>query len=493
MTRDSMEKETDETCGADLMIWLLGAGESRRRLACGVSAGLRCAREFESVADVLSAAETEPPALLLVSLDWPDQFSRSAIEALVSQLSATRLVCVASPWCASMHRTRGAWPAAVVIGEDNLPNRLTIERLIIEGRITPIPMTAGREELVSPATAESERPFERIAPFQIAGRDPFYAQFLRDSLRSFGVSAKTDTDSDRAERFVIDGDPWTLHQQIVLDQTTCDDVVGTTVVLTDDLAPASHPANRSGVAVISKFDPYHEWIRRLMAGFAAWLLVLTSGCSQAVPSPQPATQIREPAWSQQIDAVRQGAAKRIAVSGPVSREEWNSLKSGCEQIEILEVDRAEISDKELAILTMHSKLHRLKLGIPVGDEGAELLSNCKSIVELNLPAAKLTDAGLKMICRLPLRQLRLHGPELTDDGLTSIGGLTGLRFLHLIDVPVTDAALPTIEGLKSLESLYLDGGCCTDEGLHRLLKARPDIHFHRDQMHLPDDAAADRH
>ena len=77
--------------------------------------------------------------------------------------------------------------------------------------------------------------------------------------------------------------------------------------------------------------------------------------------------------------------------------------------------------------------------------------------------------------------------------MAALSQLKELRFLHLIDVPLTDASLPILEGLSSLQSLYLDGDRCTEKGLHGLLQKRPDIHFHRDQLHLPDDPNADPH
>jgi hypothetical protein len=71
--------------------------------------------------------------------------------------------------------------------------------------------------------------------------------------------------------------------------------------------------------------------------------------------------------------------------------------------------------------------------------------------------------------------------------------MNSLRFLHLIDVPITDAGLAHVSGMTWLESFYLDGGDCTDAGLRGLLQALPELHFHRDQLHLPDDPHAHPH
>ncbi len=75
-----------------------------------------------------------------------------------------------------------------------------------------------------------------------------------------------------------------------------------------------------------------------------------------------------------------------------------------------------------------------------------------------------------------------------------IAGLSKLRFLHLIDVPITDAGLAKLASMKNLESLYLDRvDNVTDQGLEKLLKALPAVHFHRDQQHMPGDPNDDHH
>jgi hypothetical protein len=91
-------------------------------------------------------------------------------------------------------------------------------------------------------------------------------------------------------------------------------------------------------------------------------------------------------------------------------------------------------------------------------------------------------AGLK-----ELELLRFGSPHISDDGLAVVSTLPSLRFLPLIDVPITDAGLQHLHSMSGLESFYLDGGRCTDEGLYALLRALPGLHFHRDQLHLPDD------
>jgi hypothetical protein len=59
-----------------------------------------------------------------------------------------------------------------------------------------------------------------------------------------------------------------------------------------------------------------------------------------------------------------------------------------------------------------------------------------------------------------------------------------LRALHLIGVHVTDKSVNAISRIKPLETFYIDGGQITDQGFTQLIKMRPDLHLHVDQVHL---------
>ena len=110
---------------------------------------------------------------------------------------------------------------------------------------------------------------------------------------------------------------------------------------------------------------------------------------------------------------------------------------------------------------------------------------------VDLPQAEFGDEGIVMLCALPeLRQLRIGSPYVTDQALASLSKVQSLRYLHLINCPVTDRGLAHMHGMTWLESFYLDGGQVTDAGLAALLEALPELHFHRDQLHLPSDPRA---
>ena len=183
----------------------------------------------------------------------------------------------------------------------------------------------------------------------------------------------------------------------------------------------------------------------------------SSGCDTPKPGEQKTTSAEhalaptapeDPVWTEAIEAVRQGDSVEIRLRNTA------------------------VTDEQLSDLTGLDGLRRL-----------------------NLPNSQITDAGLETISSAvpQLELLRLGSPRITDAGMSEIPRLKQLRFLHLIHVPITDAGLKPLHEMTWLESFYLDGGKVTDEGLSELIKKLPELHFHRDQQHLPDDPHKDGH
>jgi hypothetical protein len=131
----------------------------------------------------------------------------------------------------------------------------------------------------------------------------------------------------------------------------------------------------------------------------------------------------------------------------------------------------------------------LHLRAELGDAEIEKLAQLRELEVLDLPLAlHVTDKGLRSLAQHPrLKLIRLRSPQLSDEGLSVLATLPELRWLHLMEVPLTDAGLEVFRTMVRLESLYLDGDRATDEGLSNLVLARPDLHFHRDQLHLATD------
>lgn len=237
----------------------------------------------------------------------------------------------------------------------------------------------------------------------------------------------------------------------------------------------------------------------LLAVFAA-----LPGCDDRAHSPatKPASSIpataavtAESPWRDQIARVRSGMSTQISVrQAHITAVDLQDLASDCAALEVLDLEDVEIASDSLSVLERLTALKRLKLGGPVDDAALGQIVKAQGLVSINLPQATFTDRGLELLAQLPkLELLRFHSPRVTDDGLRAIARMPALRFLHLIDVPVTDAGLLHLHGMRRLESFYLDGGACTDTGLRSLLAALPELHFHRDQLHLPGDPRADVH
>lgn len=238
-------------------------------------------------------------------------------------------------------------------------------------------------------------------------------------------------------------------------------------------------------------------MRRLFA--PAVLFTLLAGCDGSASvsttgSPSASTKVAA-SWSDQIDAVRVGRATEIRLAATVTSGQFAELATGCDGLTALVLERAQLDDADLELLTALPHLRWIKLPSSVGDEGAASIGRCQALEIVNLPAAVFSDAGLAQLAELDrLELLRFSSPNVTDAGLKELARLPRLKFLHLIDVPMTDAGLQHVADVKTLESFYLDGETgATDDGLRALLTERPDLHFHKDQQHLPGDPNSHRH
>jgi hypothetical protein len=242
-------------------------------------------------------------------------------------------------------------------------------------------------------------------------------------------------------------------------------------------------------------------MRHRLASLVA-ICLLVCGCDvssePAVPAPTTTSKSQLPvevAWVEQLAAVRAGEATRIAVShSTVTREQWHELRTGCESLSRLEIDAADITDADLDVLASLPALTLLKLGSEVGDDGIRLIARVETLEVLNLPEGRFHDDALSLLTTLPrLKQLRFHSPNVGDEGLRIIATLPALKYLHIIACPITADGLAHLHAMTELQSFYLDGCDIEDEAIYALLDALPSLHFHRDQLHLPDDRHGHEH
>lgn len=205
-------------------------------------------------------------------------------------------------------------------------------------------------------------------------------------------------------------------------------------------------------------------------------------------SPEPVREARA-AWQMQLQEIRDGRSTSIVMPElSLDPAHLSDLATVAKQVTELNLSGDQLG-QQIATVTACTHLRILHLRTEIGDAEIAALAQLRELEVLDLPLATgVTDAGLKALEGHPtLKLVRLRAAQVTDAGLASFTQMPALRWLHLIEVPVTDAGLEAFRSMPKLESLYLDGDRATDDGLSALVLARPDLHFHRDQVHLSTD------
>lgn len=235
---------------------------------------------------------------------------------------------------------------------------------------------------------------------------------------------------------------------------------------------------------------------------ALCLLIVLAGCpSRSIEekrpprAPQPQDLILT--LDQKIEAIRTHDSNELRhTSSSITIEQAQELCQTNDELKVLEIDHSELSNEELAAtLKSLPKLIQLKLSGDVDNEQlAMIIENMVGLTTLNLPNGSFDDDGLNQLPKHEtLEFFRFHSPLVTDTSMSTIAAIPRLRFLHLINVPISDEGLKPLYDLKDLESFYLDGSNCTEDGLSELIKQRPDLHFHWNQLHLGDDSHSHPH
>lgn len=198
-----------------------------------------------------------------------------------------------------------------------------------------------------------------------------------------------------------------------------------------------------------------------------------------------------PTFEERVDAIRRGETSQLRMTlRPLLQQEYEQLLKLESSLTVLEIDQSQLDREQLrALLQRGSSLTQLKLVGPIVDDDLLMISETvPQLRVLNIPDGQFRNAALRSLSEFPqLELLRFSSPHVDDAGLAHIQQIETLRFLHLIAVPITDAGLSTIADMPNLESFYLDAGQCTEDGLSQLIKQRPDLHFHWNQLHLPSD------
>lgn len=105
-------------------------------------------------------------------------------------------------------------------------------------------------------------------------------------------------------------------------------------------------------------------------------------------------------------------------------------------------------------VTITKGLFDKKKGFTVDD--AKLLSELKNAVEISFQNPDVADQWVVPLKGLTgLKKLHLEKTKVTDKVFDTVSSLGGLEYLNLYKTGVTDAGLDKLKGLKKLKSLYL--------------------------------------
>jgi len=124
---------------------LIGRPAGMELLVAEVLQLARMARVCGSLASAISLAEQTE--LVIVLQHWSDEYPAVEIQPLLELYASSRLMVVQGPWCCSDRRNRQLWPSAICVSIESALTRLHVELEIIGGKRTPLPWTAGLDEI----------------------------------------------------------------------------------------------------------------------------------------------------------------------------------------------------------------------------------------------------------------------------------------------------------------------------------------------------------
>ena len=145
--------------------------------------------------------------------------------------------------------------------------------------------------------------------------------------------------------------------------------------------------------------------------------------------------------------------------------------AGLRRLETLHLAFAEVDDS-LALLAASRSLRQLTLlRATVTDARAASIAKIKSLRVLALSYTPITDGALAHVSALPnLSNLELVHTRITDDGVKALSQAKSLAVLDLAFTATGDDALDALLGLPKLASLVLRGTKVTDAGAAKLAR-----------------------
>ncbi|MGD0518276.1 MAG: leucine-rich repeat domain-containing protein, partial [Thermoguttaceae bacterium] len=136
----------------------------------------------------------------------------------------------------------------------------------------------------------------------------------------------------------------------------------------------------------------------------------------------------------------------------------------------------KINDDGLPLKDLH-KLRNLTIhGTNITDTGLKCLEGLDQLQTLSLSNRKITDVGLIHLMGMAhLKTLDLSNTKITDAGLKHLNGLIQLNWLNLSSTNITDEGLKRLKGMPNLTKLLLDKTNVTDAGVKDLQEAMPNL------------------
>ena len=164
--------------------------------------------------------------------------------------------------------------------------------------------------------------------------------------------------------------------------------------------------------------------------------------------------------------------------------------SDLERLEELALDGCpSLTNVSLAYLGGARRLRRLRLtqARRLNDGAIPWLGCLPALRDLTVGGAQLTAHGLEALRTLPLERLELDGGALGDDALAALRGWKSLTELWLAVAGVTDRGLRALESLPNARRIYLrcQRSSLTEFAVERLRRALPGATIHVDPAPRP--------
>ncbi|PQO46271.1 hypothetical protein [Blastopirellula marina] len=187
----------------------------------------------------------------------------------------------------------------------------------------------------------------------------------------------------------------------------------------------------------------------------------------------------------------------IVLEGPAASHEHLKRLPALGTLRWVGLSDTRLSDDSLQPLTKIMFLSALNISRVEleSEEALAPLRQLKDLKILNLVDLPIDDSLFDKIAPLKhLEQLTLDkskkSPELVDPqkAMETIGSLSNLKYLRLMNLPVSNEALQSISRATQLEELMCDGSQITDAGVQHLLKLKKLNHLRIHGAQLTDES-----